>query len=145
MHSEIPDEILADLAEVVLRISRDMDPHAGEAAGVVPLTGTEAMILRWVDRNPGTSPSATAEATALQRSNLSAAMRSLVDKGMVDRRTDPANARLVQLFPTERARESIRMLRTHWARRLRSALPTENDGVDVALHVLTQIDARLPR
>ena len=122
MDATVTDEALADLADLVLRVSREIDPNGSSALDVVPLTGTEVLVLRWVDMHPGTSPSATAEATALQRSNLSAALRSLVAKGMVDRRVDPRDARLVQLFATEQAAANIRVLRAHWAGKLRAAL-----------------------
>lgn len=137
------DEVLAELAEAVLRISREIDPHGTPALDIVPLTGTEALVMRWVDMHPGTSPSATAEATALHRSNLSAALRSLVAKGMVDRRADPADARLVQLFPTERAAENIAILRGHWAAKLRNALGGDDAGVRDALALLTRLDGGL--
>ena len=122
MDSAVTDEALADLADLVLRVSREIDPNGSSVLDVVPLTGTEVLVLRWVDLHPGTSPSATAEATTLQRSNLSAALRSLVAKGMVDRRVDPRDARLVQLFATEQAAVNIRVLRAHWAGKLRAAL-----------------------
>lgn len=122
MDATVTDEALADLADLVLRVSREIDPNGSSALDVVPLTGTEVLVLRWVDMHPGTSPSATAEATALQRSNLSAALRSLVAKGMVDRRVDPRDARLVQMFATEQAAANIRVLRAHWAGKLRAAL-----------------------
>ncbi|WP_267419661.1 MULTISPECIES: MarR family winged helix-turn-helix transcriptional regulator [unclassified Curtobacterium] len=144
MDSAVTDEALADLADLVLRVSREIDPNGSSALDVVPLTGTEVLVLRWVDMHPGTSPSATAEATALQRSNLSAALRSLVAKGMVDRRADPRDARLVQLFATEQAAANIRVLRAHWAGRLRAALgdaTTDDSGrVADAVALLTRFD-----
>jgi DNA-binding MarR family transcriptional regulator len=144
MDSEVTDEALADLADLVLRVSREIDPNGSSALDVVPLTGTEVLVLRWVDMRPGTSPSATAEATALQRSNLSAALRSLVAKGMVDRRADPRDARLVQLFATEQAAANIRVLRAHWAGKLRAALgdvATDDPGrVRDAVALLTRFD-----
>lgn len=137
----VTDAELAELADTVLRVSREIDPHGSRAPDIVPLTGTEALVMRWVDMHPGTSPSATADATALQRSNLSAAVRSLVAKGMVDRRADPRDARLVQLFPTERAAESIGVLHAHWAGQLRTGL-ADVPAAEVrrALEVLTRID-----
>lgn len=144
MDSAVTDEALADLADLVLRVSREIDPNGSSALDVVPLTGTEVIVLRWVDLHPGTSPSATAEATALQRSNLSAALRSLVAKGMVDRRADPRDARLVQLFATEQAAVNIQVLRAHWAGKLRAALgdATTDDPTRVtdAVALLTRFD-----
>lgn len=140
MQSAVSDALLADFADVLLRISREIDPHGATALDIVPLTGTEALVMRWVNRNPGTSPSATAEATALQRSNLSVALRSLVAKGMVERRQDPVDARTVQLHPTALAGESIGRLHEHWAAKLRTALGGDERGAVEALGLLQRID-----
>jgi DNA-binding MarR family transcriptional regulator len=146
MDAPLTDAELAELADTVLRVSREVDPHGWRAPDIVPLTGTEALVMRWVDMHPGTSPSATADATALRRSNLSAAVRSLVAKDMVDRRADPRDARLVQLFPTARASDSIGRLHAHWASQLRQGLgdvpPVE---VRRVLEVLTRLDDGLRR
>ncbi|KTR08948.1 MarR family winged helix-turn-helix transcriptional regulator [Curtobacterium luteum] len=145
MRSTVSDAQLAELADVVLRISREIDPHGGDPVDVVPLTGTEALVMRWVDRNPGTSPSATALATGLQRSNLSAALRSLVAKGMVERRPHPSDARTVQLLPTELAAASIGRLRAHWVTKLRGALGEDDRGTAEALALLERVDDGLRR
>lgn len=141
----VSDDVLAELADVVLRIGREIDPHGARALDIVPLTGTEALVMRWVHRNPGTSPSATADATALQRSNLSVAIRSLVVKGMVERRQDAADARHVQLFPTALAADSIGRLHAHWSAELRAALGGDERGVAAALGLLSRVDAGLRR
>ncbi len=96
----ISDDALAEFADVVMRIARDIDPNGPHAPDIVPLTGTEALVMRWVHHNPGASPSAVAAATALQRSNCSVALRSLVAKGMIERQTAPDDARVVRLRPT---------------------------------------------
>ncbi len=82
-----------------MRIARDIDPNGPHAPDIVPLTGTEALVMRWVHHNPGASPSAVAAATALQRSNCSVALRSLVAKGMIERQTAPDDARVVRCGP----------------------------------------------
>ncbi len=145
MAPAVSDDALAEFADVVLRIGREVDPHGPHALDIVPLTGTEALVMRWVHRNPGASPSAVAEAAALQRSNCSVALRSLVTKGMVERRTDPADARTVQLHPTPLAHDSIARLHAHWAGRLRAALGGDEAGLGAAADLLARIDDGLRR
>lgn len=147
MEAAVSDDDLAELAEVVLRVAREIDPHGPRALDVVPLTGTEALVMRWVDRNPGVSPSAVADATALKRSNLSVAVGALVAKGMVERRPAPHDARTVQLFPTDLATRNVARLRAHWADLLREALgggDVGDRGLRDAVHrtsaLLTRID-----
>jgi DNA-binding MarR family transcriptional regulator len=125
-----PDDALAQLADAVLRVARELDPTARRSEDVVPLTGTEVLVMRWVDTNPGTTPSETADATALRRSNLSVALGALVAKGMVERRTHPGDARLAQLYPTALAAESIGVLKGRWAETLRTALRAAPSDVD---------------
>lgn len=126
MTSPTSDDALARLADAVLSVARELDPNGPRAVDVVPLTGTEVLVMRWVDTNPGTTPSATADATALRRSNLSVALGSLVAKGMVERRAHPDDARTAQLFPTALAAESIALLRARWAETLRTALDAQD-------------------
>ncbi|WZH38727.1 MAG: MarR family transcriptional regulator [Microbacterium enclense] len=143
MASVVPDRALADFADIVLRVGRELDPHGPHALDIIPLTGTEALVMRWVHRNPGTSPSEVAQATALQRSNCSVALRSLVAKGMVERRTEPLDGRAVHLHATPVAERSIARLHAHWAERLRAALGGDERDVLVAARVLARIDENL--
>ncbi|WP_420369517.1 MarR family winged helix-turn-helix transcriptional regulator [Curtobacterium sp. L1-20] len=143
MDRAVTDDLLAELADVVLRIAREVDPNGARLPEVVPLTGTEALVMRWVDRNPGSTPSAVADATALKRSNTSVALGSLVAKGMVERRPHPEDARTVQLFSTPLAGQSIARLHAHWSGVLRSALAGDERDVDATVALLTRIDAGL--
>jgi DNA-binding MarR family transcriptional regulator len=147
----VPDEALAQLADAVLRIARELDPTARRSEDVVPLTGTEVLVMRWVHTNPGTTPSATADATALRRSNLSVALGALMTKGMVERRPHPGDARTAQLYPTALAAESIGVLKGRWAETLRTALgaaPADVDDTAVvasAVALLARVEEGLRR
>lgn len=145
MPPAISDGALAEFADVVMRIAREIDPNGPQAPDIVPLTGTEALVMRWVHHNPGASPSAVAKATALQRSNCSVALRSLVAKGMIERQTAPDDARAVRLQPTALADESVRKLHAFWADRLRSALDGDDAGVEAAAALLARVEGGLRR
>ncbi len=145
MSPAISDGALAEFADVVMRIAREIDPNGPQAPDIVPLTGTEALVMRWVHHNPGASPSAVAKATALQRSNCSVALRSLVAKGMIERQTAPDDARAVRLLPTPLADESVRKLHAFWAERLRSALEGDDAGVEAAAALLARVEGALRR
>ncbi|SEJ56934.1 MarR family winged helix-turn-helix transcriptional regulator [Demequina mangrovi] len=137
------DQQLAELAERILRLARELDPHSAGGVDVVPLTGTETAVLRWIHRNPGTSPSAAAEATGLKRPNLSAALRGLEHKGLVQRSEDPDDHRHTRLQATDLADQSIARLRAFWAARLRSALADVDQDAGAALDLLDRLDAGL--
>ncbi|WP_432503072.1 MarR family winged helix-turn-helix transcriptional regulator [Kineococcus arenarius] len=133
---------LADLADLLMTVARDLQSRHGAVEGVVALTATETTVMRHLDRNPGTSPSAAAAATGLQRSNLSATVRSLEAKGLVERSHDAHDGRGVALHPTALAARNLALLRAHWADRLRRALNggDDDDAVRGALALLERIE-----
>ncbi len=59
--------------------------------------------MRLLVRRPGLSVSEAAAELGLQASNLSSAVRSLVARGELERRADPADRRIVRLYPTMQA------------------------------------------
>lgn len=143
------DSALAEVADLLLRIGRELEPHGPDGVvDLVPLTGTEAAVLRWIHRSPDTSPADTALGTGLRRSNLSAALRSLVDKGMVERLPDPKDGRSALLRATPLAEQNIGRLHRFWADRLTAAIarspgsPGVSDAdLSAVVAVLELIDA----
>jgi DNA-binding MarR family transcriptional regulator len=78
--------------------------------GLKPLPASELAVLRTVMDQPGRSVSDIAATLSKQTSNVSAAVRSLTARGLVDRRTDDQDRRVSLLRPTPRAladREAI--------------------------------------
>ncbi|MBT0768330.1 MarR family transcriptional regulator [Kineosporia sp. J2-2] len=139
------ERTLARLADLVFVIAREVEPHGHRGADIIELTNVEAMVMRWVDAHPGTSPSAAAEAVRLQRSNLSAAVRGLEAKGMVTRTPDPADQRLVRLYPTELAASNVTRLHRHWAGLVGEALGGERAGLHEAVELLERVAAGFRR
>ena len=136
------DERLADLADLVLAVARAISIDAHLDPTIVDLTATEINVMRYVDRHPGTSPTAVAAATGLQRSNLSRALRDLEAKGMVQRTADTADARHTRLEPTALAAANLQRLRAKWSRLLTS-VDADHRHLDAAVTLLTQLDAGL--
>lgn len=136
------DEQLADLADLVLAVARAITIDAHLDPTIVDLTATEINVMRYVDRHPGTSPTAVAAATGLQRSNLSRALRDLEAKGMVHRTADAADARQARLAPTARAAANLKRLRANWSRLLSSVGP-DRRNLESALAMLTELEAGL--
>lgn len=136
-------EQLAALADVILDLAHKLDIRNPKLRDVVPLTGTEIAVIREVHRNPHVTPSQLAEATGLQRSNISTAVRTLEAGGLVVREIVPGNARSVTLVATERAAESVARINAYWAERL-AQVPAEPlaDAV-AALDSLQQVAASL--
>lgn len=96
---------LADLLLDVARLIRMVEP-----LGEVPiLTETEQMVMRVVDLAPGSTPSEIADRSVLQRPNVSAALRSLEAKGLIDR--TERTGRNVVVRPTKAAAIALERLR----------------------------------
>jgi DNA-binding MarR family transcriptional regulator len=106
---ELADLILA-LGRQIQAVKQDADMYAG-----MSWTPLESAVMRFIDRNPGTTAGASAEATQLISSNFSRALRALEKKGLVRRERDPQDARRQHLFPTEQAQENLKRLRVLWS------------------------------
>ncbi|AKK28578.1 MarR family winged helix-turn-helix transcriptional regulator [Mycobacterium sp. EPa45] len=135
------DGELADFAEAIIGVGREL--RLRRYADVVELTPSEANVMRHIDHHPGVTPSDLARATGLQRSNMSTALRTLERRGFVERRTDPHDARGVNLFPTDRAAENLKRLRRQWAEQIQSALGGDRQGAAAAAALLERIEAAL--
>jgi DNA-binding MarR family transcriptional regulator len=136
------DARFADLADLVLTIARVVNIDSHQDPDVVDLTAIEINVMRYVDRHPGTSPSAVAVATGLQRSNLSRVLRDLEAKGMVARTADASDGRQSRLNPTPRSAANLRRLRANWSRLLNS-LDVDLHNLDATLAMLTEIEGAL--
>ena len=136
------DDELADLADLVLAVARTIATDAHLDPAVVDLTATEVNVMRFIDRHPGTSPSAVAAGTGLQRSNLSRTLRELESKGMVERTACASDGRQSRLDPTARSAANLRRLRANWSRLL-GGVDVDRRHLEVALGVLAELDAGL--
>lgn len=137
-------EQLADLADVVMAVSRAIKLRAAADPAVLDLSTTEVTVLRFIDHHPGVSPSAVAAATGLQRSNLSRALRELEAKQLVRRSADPADNRQSLLQSTALAAENLAHIRAIWSGLLRDALEGAGDhDIASALELLGTLERGL--
>lgn len=138
------DPLLADLADLVMAVARTISSDAHLDPTLIDLTATEINVMRFIDRHPGTSPTAVAAGTGLQRSNLSRSLRDLEGKGMVTRTADEADGRQTRLVPTARAAANLQRLRANWSRLL-STVEIDGQELSSALSLLADLDAGLTR
>ena len=142
--TEFDDGLLADLADLVLNVGQEIKMLATDGPSI-PLTLTESNVMRFVDRHPGTSPSALADGTGLHRSNMSAALRSLEDKGMIARAHDGEDGRAITVAPTAMAATNLVRLRNSWSTGLREGLEGDLDGLDQSIAFMLRLEAGLAR
>jgi len=106
---------LADLAEIVSTLARDIERHHAGDPGITELTMGEQAVMRYVDRHPGATPSEIARDVGMQRPNMSATLRRLEDKGLVVRSEGVGDRRGKVVTPTPHAAENLRRLRAVWS------------------------------
>ncbi|MEU5703682.1 MarR family winged helix-turn-helix transcriptional regulator [Streptomyces aurantiacus] len=131
---------LFELADLILAISRHL--HAAKTDAAESWTPLEAAVMRYIDHQPGTTPTQAAEATQLISSNFSRALRKLEQKGLVRREADPGDARRVRLYPTQKAGENLRHLEDAWSRLLDEAVPDTAEA-EAAITTLRRIESQL--
>ncbi|MFI0774128.1 MarR family winged helix-turn-helix transcriptional regulator [Streptomyces sp. NPDC021212] len=131
---------LFELADLILAVGRHI--QASKEAAAESGTPLQGAVMRFIDRHPGTTPGAAAEATQLISSNFSRALRGLEKNGLVRRDVDEHDARRVRLYPTDKAEENLRRLREAWSRLLAGAV-TDTDEIATVISTLQRIEARL--
>lgn len=131
---------LSDLAELILAVGRLIQLLGDQSIG----TGTpiEISVLRFINRNPGTSARAASEATLLPSSNFSRILRGLEERGLVRRKADANDARRVSLYPTALASETRRRLGKEWYRLLRG-IEDDPAKIDHLIETLRHIESEL--
>ena len=135
------DDPLAELADLILNVGRLVRACTPSGVGAVPLTETERTVMRVVDLFPGSSPSEIAGRTNVQRTNVSAALRALEDKGMVTRTS--TSGRGVAVSPTQLADDNLRNLRAAWSHELAGALGDDLASVRRCIELLSRLERRL--
>ena len=134
-------ERLADLADLILALSRAIKARTATDPTLINLSATEVTVLRFIDHHPDASPSAVAAGTGLQRSNLSRAVRDLENKALVRRTADPTDSRQSLLRSTKLAAENLARIRAVWSTMLAEAVPDPQPAdLDAALRLLGALE-----
>src|SRR3954467_142771 len=108
-----------------------------------PMPPTELEIMKLLVRRPGLSVTEVARDLALQPSNVSTAVRSLTERGMIERRAHENDARIARLHPTRRAVENRRRREQAWGAAMERVLgdlpPEAADQLRDSLPALQQL------
>ena len=119
-------ELAVVLHDLAWLLPRTLDPTVD--AGLERLPASELEVMRLLVRRPGLSLGRLAAELALAPSNASATVRALVARGLLERRRDPEDGRVIRLHPTPAAISSRRERERAWgaalARQL-AALPAD--------------------
>ncbi|AGP31738.1 MarR family winged helix-turn-helix transcriptional regulator [Corynebacterium terpenotabidum] len=136
---------LADVADLILRAARHIQAIEVCESGGIPLTHLEAMMMTRIDDEPGITPTQLRTALELRSSNMSAALKSLEDKGLVTRTPDAVDGRVTRIRPTAFAAGNLTKVREAWCRGLARVAgddPQDIDDLAAAVRVLRRISER---
>lgn len=133
----------AELADLALVIAREIQFRGYTDAHAIPLSQSEGMVMRYLQEDPAAPPSRIAAATGLQRTNLSAVLRGLERKGLIERHASPDDGRGVTVRPTERGNSNYALVRYEWASAVSAAASGDTSNLDAALGLLHAIETGL--
>lgn len=137
-----PNPLLIQLADEVLQVARKLQAHPLQNPDIVPLTPLETLVLVHVHRHPGVSPSDLAHELALRMSNASTALRGLIEKGQVERKSDPSDGRAACLHLTPAAEQAVAFTHRQWHELLTQIDIAEHD-IHATVRTLTTINTTL--
>lgn len=124
------DDLDLRIAQGLGKIGLALRHKGWEAGAEQGLTPTQAQILALVDQAPR-RPSEIADRLALKRPTVSNSVAALVDKGLVEKRVDPEDARATLLHVTRAGRRRAQASES-WTDFLASAAdvlsPSEREG-----------------
>ncbi|MGN9838288.1 MarR family winged helix-turn-helix transcriptional regulator [Nonomuraea sp. H19] len=129
----------ADLADLALIIAREIQFRGYTDERAVQLSPSEGMVMRHLQGDPAAPPSRIAAATGLQRTNLSAVLRGLESKGLIERHVCPDDRRGVTVHLTERGKANYAIVRQEWAAEVSAAAGRDTGDLDAALQLLRAV------
>lgn len=111
-----------DIAAAVRTLVWSLRRFGEKQVGLEPLPHSEFELIRTVGDHPGISVSEAAQVLALQPSNVSTAVRKLVERGLIDRIPDEHDRRCIRLRLTPRAADHKKLIDAAWTAGVREQL-----------------------
>jgi DNA-binding MarR family transcriptional regulator len=131
----------ARLRMAIVRTARRLRQEAAGAGGELTPTGVSA--LATVERHGPLTPSELAEIERIKRPTVTRILRVLVEAGLVDRASDPADGRSALVSVNAAGRERLRRLRgrknAYLARRMRDLPIDDVRTLERAAEILEEI------
>lgn len=133
------------LADLVLIIAREIQFRGYTDERATPLTPSQGMVMRYLHANNVAAPTQIADATGLQRTNVSTVLRELERKGLVERRAWSGDARGIRVHLTKRGSLNYATARREWGAAVSAAADCDAIGLDTTLRLLSSVEKGLVR
>ncbi|MDR1853216.1 MAG: MarR family transcriptional regulator [Propionibacteriaceae bacterium] len=111
----------ADLAQVVLSLSRQLKHATDERYSGDRLSGIEASVMSLVETEPGISTTRIARTLDMKCSNVSAVLRALEAREFLAREPDESDGRKIRVYPLPASAKNLDKLREFWGELLADA------------------------
>jgi DNA-binding MarR family transcriptional regulator len=140
---DAPSRDLDDIASSIRTLVWSLRRFGERQSGLEPLPHSEYEVVRTVGEMPGAAVSDVARALSMQSSNVSTAVRRLVDRGLLTRECDPNDRRSTQLWLTPLAEKHRGLINDVWQRgvdgRLTEMTPDEVATLAAAAPLLRRL------
>lgn len=102
----------AEISELWRTASREIHDRFRQAFRGCEIPFGALILLRHIDRQPGVAVNELARQSGIVKSHVSKMVEQLVRQGYVEKRTDPADQRLVRVYVTQSAADSMAEMET---------------------------------
>lgn len=147
LHHNGAMEKVHEAAEALLDLSWWVQRKGTIPSGVTPLSSTEIAVLRHVERNDGVSVTEVATFLDIKPPNVSAVVRTLLTKGLIEKTSDPHDKRKSLLSLTELAEINRERIDAALVGSLEEVLhqlsPEHRESLFASLDALSDVAARL--
>lgn len=133
------------LAVTLRELSWTVHKRTPDRAGVGPLPTTEIALLKQVVDTPGLTVGELSAALGLRQPNTSAAIRVLVQRGLVERSVGAPDRRITRIVPTELGRSEHQAISAAWVQPIEEAIARLGPAERAALEEATEAMAALTR
>lgn len=113
---------LTDVSITLRELAWTIHRKAPERAGVGPLPTTEIALLKQVIDAPASTVGELADALGLQQPNVSAALRTLEERGFISREKSARDRRVSYIQPRPSGIDEHRAVAAEWSRPVNDAL-----------------------
>lgn len=136
-----PHEILADLLQTV---NRGIWEYIRGIVHEYRLPMISMVIMGSIRKEPGITIGELSRRTEMAKSHISNTVESLAQQGLVEKRPDPDDQRLVRVFPTEQAEARYRQMHADIQRQLsRVLVAVSPEKVEALIDGLQSLKAAL--
>jgi len=106
------------LIDLFHEISRLLHQNVHSVFQNLPVPPAAWMLAHHIEHHPGLTVSELARRTSIAKSHVSTVLEDLSQRGWIDKRQDPADHRLVRIYPAEQASEHMRRVHADIKHRL---------------------------